>query len=333
MSARVKRRLMIIGSGALLLLGVAASQLPSIGAALILHPMHRHVVVAPPPGYHEVTFSGEGVSLQGWRGQAVGNRRGTLIYLHGVADNRASGAGVIERFRKRGFDVVAYDSRANGESGGEASTYGFYEKEDLRRVIDTLDPGPVVLIGSSLGGAVALQEAAVDRRISAVVAAESFSDLRTVVTERAPFFFTTDTVMRAIKLAEQKGNFQIDEVSPVLAARTITAPVLLIHGTSDTSTPPEHSRRVFAALAGLKRLILVPGASHGESLQGNIWEEIEHWLDTIVSPSSGEHPGADQPATKPADKPSAKDQSSPLPQRMPPTSLWQALDVRQRAVC
>ena len=303
MSARAKRRLMIIGSGMLLLLGVAASQLPSIGAALILHPVHRHVVVAPPPGYHEVTFSGEGVSLQGWRGQAVGNRRGTLIYLHGVADNRASGAGVIERFRKRGFDVVAYDSRANGESGGEASTYGFYEKEDLRRVIDTLDPGPVVLIGSSLGGAVALQEAAVDRRISAVVAAESFSDLRTVVTERAPFFFTTDTVMRAIKLAEQKGNFQIDAVSPVLAARTITAPVLLIHGASDSATPPEHSRRVFAALAGPKRLILVPGARHTESLQGNIWEEIEHWLDTIVSPSPGEQQGAGQHVTRPESKP------------------------------
>jgi len=101
---------MIIGSGALLLLGVAASQLTSIGAALILHPVHRHVVVAPPPGCHEVTFSGEGVSLRGWRGQASGDRRGTLIYLHGVADNRASSAGVIERFRKRGFDVVAYDT-------------------------------------------------------------------------------------------------------------------------------------------------------------------------------------------------------------------------------
>ena len=273
---------MIIGSGALLLLGVAASQLPSIGAALILHPVHRHVAVAPPPGYHEVTFSGEGVSLRGWRGQASGDRRGTLIYLHGVADNRASGAGVIERFRKRGFDVAAYDSRAHGESGGESCTYGFFEKEDLRRVMDTFDPGPVVLVGSSLGAAVALQVAAVDRRISAVVAAESFSDLRTVVTERAPFVFTADTVSRAVKLAEQKGNFQMDAVSPVLAARTITAPVLLIHGASDSETPPEHSRRVFAALAGPKRLILVPGARHNESLQGNIWEDIERWIDTIV---------------------------------------------------
>ena len=72
--------------------------------------------------------------------------------------------------------MIAYDSRAHGDSQGDACTYGFFEKEDLHRVIDTLGPGPVVLIGTSLGAAVALQEAADDRRVSAVVAAETFSD-------------------------------------------------------------------------------------------------------------------------------------------------------------
>jgi uncharacterized protein len=220
-------------------------------------------------------------------GRAHGGRRGTVIYLHGFADNRASGAGVMERFRRRGFDVVAYDSRAHGESGGGASTYGFHEKEDLRRVLDTLEPGPVVLIGASLGAAVALQAAAVDPRISAVVAAETFSDLRTVVTERAPFFFAGDTVNNAIKLAGEKGSFQIDEVSPAMAARRIAVPVLLIHGASDTATPPDHSRRVFENLAGPKRMIIVAGAGHNESLRGKTWDEIERWIDTVASPMPG----------------------------------------------
>ncbi|MEI6175782.1 MAG: alpha/beta fold hydrolase, partial [Verrucomicrobiota bacterium] len=133
-----------------------------------------------------------------------------MIYLHGVSDNRASGAGVIDLFRKRGFDVVAYDSRANGDSGGDVATYGFFEKEDLRRVLDGIDAGPVVLIGSSLGGAVALQAAAADQRITAVVAAEVFSDLRTVVRERAPFFISVGNVGKAIQVAEKKGKFQMD---------------------------------------------------------------------------------------------------------------------------
>lgn len=277
-----RKRLVICGLGALVLVGGIVSQLPSIGAALVLHPLHRKVKAAPPAGCRTVTLEGDGVSLQGWRGEAEGTPRGTLIYLHGVSDNRASAAGVLEHFRQRGFDVVGYDSRAHGESGGAVCTYGYFEKRDLERVIDTVRPGPVVLIGSSLGAAVALQTAAEDRRVSAVVAAEVFSDLRTVVTERAPFFFSSGAVVEACRIAERKGHFQFDAVSPLAAAGSITAPVLLIHGEADIDTPPDHSRRVFAALAGPKRLILVPGAKHNEALHGEIWREIESWLDEVM---------------------------------------------------
>jgi pimeloyl-ACP methyl ester carboxylesterase len=161
---------------------------------------------------------------------------------------RASGAGVLQRFRDRGFDVVAYDSRAHGNSGGEACTYGFHEKEDLRRVLDTVASGPIVLVGGSLGGAVALQLAASDRRISAVVAAESFSDFRTVARERAPFFFTAGSIQRAFEIAERDGHFDLDAVSPASAAREIAAPVLLVHGAEDTDTKPDHARRIFACV-------------------------------------------------------------------------------------
>jgi pimeloyl-ACP methyl ester carboxylesterase len=59
--------------------------------------------------------------------------------------------------------------------------------------------------------------------------------------------------------------------------------VLLIHGASDVDTPPDHSRRVLAALAGPKRLILVPGARHNESLRGDVWGEIDRWLNDALS--------------------------------------------------
>ncbi len=143
MTRRTKKRLLILGLVTLLPAGVIACRLPAIGAAMILHPLHRPVIASPPPQCHEVTFNVGGISLQGWRGDGAGNFRGTLVYLHGVADNRASGAGVIKRFQKRGFDVVAYDSRAHGESGGDACTYGYFEKEDIERWIDeVLDPKP-----------------------------------------------------------------------------------------------------------------------------------------------------------------------------------------------
>jgi hypothetical protein len=265
-----------------IVLGVVASQLPSIGAGALLYPARRRVVVPPPPRCQEATFAGEGVTLRGWQCRAGGTRRGTLVYLHGIADNRTSGTGVIRWFGTRGFDVVAYDSRANGESGGDVCTYGYFEKQDLHRVLDTVAPGPIVLFGTSLGAAVALQEAPQDLRVTAVVAAEAFSDLRTVSTERAPFFFTAGVIERAFRIAEQRGQFQVDAVSPVAAASHIEKPVLIIHGGADSDTPPDHSRRIFAALTGPRRLIIVPGARHNESLRGAVWTEIEQWLDEVL---------------------------------------------------
>jgi pimeloyl-ACP methyl ester carboxylesterase len=91
-------------------------------------------------------------------------------------------------------------------------------------VLDTIGSGPIVLAGTSLGAAVALQ-----------------------------------------------------------AAAEIRIPVLLIHGAADSDTPPAHSRRVLAALAGPKRLILVPGARHNEALR-DVWGEVERWLDEVISP-------------------------------------------------
>ncbi len=288
MKMRWRKRLLFVGiGGLLLLLGLAVNQLPKIGAAMILHPPRRPLLMASaPPACQEVAFKGAGVKLHGWSGPAIGHHRGTLIYLHGVSDNRSSGAGIMERFRKRGFDVVAYDSRANGESEGDACTYGFHEKEDLREVLNSVAHGPVILLGSSLGAAVALQLAASDPRITAVVAAETFSDLRTVVTERAPFVFNQDAIGQSFNLAEKKAHFRVDDVSPKAAAAKITIPVLLIHGEADTDTPPDHSRRIHAALAGPKRLILIPGARHNESLHGDIWEEIEQWIDTVLPPAT-----------------------------------------------
>ncbi len=176
MTKRAKIRLMFLGAGVLLLIGVVAIQLPAIASGLILHPLRRHVGVA-------------------------------------------------------------------------------------------------------------LQTAAVDPRITAVVAAEVFSDLRTVVKERAPFFISAGNVGKAIQLAERKGGFQMEAVSPELAARMIKVPVLLIHGADDTDTVPDHSRRVFVGLGGPKRLILVPGAKHNQSLHGAVWEDIERWVDTVVGHS------------------------------------------------
>jgi pimeloyl-ACP methyl ester carboxylesterase len=271
---------------------VAWTQLPVLGAGGLLHPGRRHVAGPPPEHCQDASLDADGILLRGWRCGATRGRRGTLVYLHGIADNRTSAAGIVARFAPRGFDVVAFDSRAHGESAGDACTYGFFEKDDLRRIIDTVPAGPIVLLGTSLGAAIALQEAAHNARVSAIVAVETFSDLKTVAAERAPWFFTGPIIRRAFRLAEQQGHFAVDAVSPVDAAGAIRVPVLLIHGAADVDTPPEHSQRVFDALRGPKRLILVPGAAHNGSLTSESWKAIEQWIDEVMQGLVSRSPAA-----------------------------------------
>jgi uncharacterized protein len=278
------RRYVAIGALTLALAGAAILwlQLPGIGAGALLHPARRRVVAKPPAHCVNAELPGDDIALKGWLCGTPLTSRGTLVVLHGVADTRLSTAPIIERYLARGFDVIAYDSRAHGESGGDTCTYGFYEKRDLRAVIDAFGHGPIVLLGSSLGAAVALQEAAIDPRVSVVVAAESFSDLRTVATARAPKLFTRSVIHRAFELAEREGGFQVDAVSPRLAAAMIAVPVLVVHGADDVETPPDHSRRIYEALKGPKRMILVPGVGHNHSLQPDVWPEIDAWIDRAL---------------------------------------------------
>ena len=235
-----------------------------------------------PAGATDVTFESSGLKLKGWLFRGSGQRRGSVVYLHGSADNRASGISVAERYLKQGFDALVYDSRAHGESEGGACTYGYFEKDDLRKALDLLPARPVVLIGVSLGGAVALQAAAEDSRIAAVVAVATFSDIRTVATERAPFVASRANIDAAFRLAERQAGFKADDVSPLRAAERIRVPVFLIHGEIDKETFPQHSERVLAALRGEKRLLLVPGAGHNDVLRPEVWAEIDGWLDRVL---------------------------------------------------
>jgi uncharacterized protein len=237
---RLERRFTLVTLVASVAAVLAGCMPASWGANALLHPARRAVTLPAPASFEQLTLAGADVMLKAWRLRATPPTRGTLIYLHGVADNRMSGTGIGQRFAEKGFDVIAYDSRAHGESGGEACTYGFFEKQDLVRVLDTIAVRPIVLFGVSLGAAVALQTAALDDRIAAVVAIETFSDLRTVARERVPSLVIDRSFEKALALAEQRAAFQVHEVSPAAAAAQIRVPVLLIHGARDRETLPAH---------------------------------------------------------------------------------------------
>jgi alpha-beta hydrolase superfamily lysophospholipase len=250
----------------------------SWGADALLHPPKHAVSQHPKEKFDDVEFD-VGIKLKGWMFRTELPRKGTVVYLHGLTDNRGSGIGIASHFTALGYDVLAYDGRAHGESGGEACTYGFYEKRDLQRVLDKVAGAPIVVFGVSLGAGIALQAAAEDARIALVVAISPISDLRTAASERAPFFASRANIEKALAIAEEKGKFRIDDVSPAAAAARIRAPVLVVHGLEDDETPPAHAQRVYDALTGSKKLVMVPGAHHYDVLTNDAWKQIDEWVE------------------------------------------------------
>ncbi|MFZ6019143.1 MAG: alpha/beta hydrolase [Chloroflexota bacterium] len=207
----------------------------------------------------------------------AGARR-TVVLVHGITYTRLGCIKYLPLFRRRGFNVLIYDQRYHGLSGGGNCTFGFYERHDLRAVLDwalaQLPPGGRVgTMGESLGAAVCLQHAAIDPRPAFVIADCPYADLNDLLALRLrrdvglPAF---PFLPLASLIARLQAGFWFGKVSPLRAVPGLEMPVLLVHGQQDDYTPPQHSQRLYAAKRrGLCRLYLAPNAGHAESYWNN----------------------------------------------------------------
>jgi uncharacterized protein len=252
----------------------------------------------------------DGVLLRGWRVTPPQPNGSWVLLFHGVADNRVGVIGQSEFLLRAGYSVIMMDARAHGASEGPIATYGWLERNDARAIIDTLIsyefrsrisfqmseplhipgmpvPAPrpfhIFALGESMGGGIALQSAAADPRIEAVVAESSFANLREASYDYAglrkyPWLgktllspFTWTLLYRGEKLS----GLPVAEVSPVKAVASRAFPVLLICDEKDVALPCRHSEMIYAAARGPKQLWRVPGAFHSAAL-GFQPEEFKH---------------------------------------------------------
>jgi pimeloyl-ACP methyl ester carboxylesterase len=251
-----------------------------LAADVILRPMHRAVSLTPSIEHRDLSFAGDGVRLRGWVFDAEAPRCGTIVFLHGRNQNREAGLPLAERLVPLGYEVVAYDSRAHGESGGIFSTFGYFERKDVSRALDAIGADRVILVGVSLGAAVALQAAAEDPRVAGVVSVSGFSSMEQVIRDRFPPFVPEVDVQAAFREVEREAGMRVEDADVVAAARRIEVPVLLLHGSDDRFVPPVHSVRIFQALRGPREIVIVRGAGHSDVLRHEEgWAALRGWLE------------------------------------------------------
>jgi alpha-beta hydrolase superfamily lysophospholipase len=247
--------------------------------------------------FEQITLhTAEGIPLSLWLLKVAGPASGTVIYLHGVSESKIAGLPIAGALLKAGWTVVLYDARRHGDSGGSFCTYGFYEKHDVSTIVSWLRSrsdtarDQIALFGSSMGAAVAIQAAARDRRIAGVIAESGFASLRTVFDEyqkrmiKLPFHYLRNVVIRR---SERLAHFKAAAVSPLAAIAHVRAPILITHGTDDSTIGHRYSRQLFEAAGEPRQLLLVPHARHD-----NMWDaggdryraQLTDFLAQLVTP-------------------------------------------------
>lgn len=219
--------------------------------------------------------NGAGVELA-W--QRLGGRSPTLVFLPGyLSDMGGDKASMLAaQCERAGQAVLLFDYSGHGQSGGafEDGTVGRWTADALA-AIDGLTKGPLLLVGSSMGGWIALLVAlARPERMAGLVGVAAAPDF----TEALMWGSMTFEERRAL-MDHGRLDIPSDYGPPMPVTRAliedgrtrlllggpiaVDCPVRLLHGQADTDVPWEMALRLVKRLAGTDvQLTLVKDGGH-----------------------------------------------------------------------
>ena len=186
----------------------------------------------------------------------------TVLYLHGTRWNLTAQVRRITALRDLGFSVLAIDYRGFGDSPGELpserSVYQDAEAGWQRLVQLQPDASKRFIYGHSLGGAIAVDLAQKigehqQPEAAGLIIESTFTDMAAAAQA------VIDTSLPIRWIMSEKFD-SIDKIGG------IGMPVLIVHGTDDRYIPDRFSRELYQAAPSPKKLLLVEGGTHNNSM-------------------------------------------------------------------
>jgi fermentation-respiration switch protein FrsA (DUF1100 family) len=196
-----------------------------------------------------------------------------ILYLHGNAGNASHRLPLGSLLATLGAHVLLLDYRGYGRSEGRPDEAGVYAdaRAGLRHLTQQrgLPEQRVLLFGSSLGGAVAV-DLAQDRALAGVVLESTWSTLAD----------TAAQVFGPLARPFTRGRF--DSLGKIGRLRS---PLLCFHGDRDDIVPLALGRRLFDAAPEPKAFETLAGAGHNDTLQvgGRAYlARVRRFLDEVA---------------------------------------------------
>jgi alpha-beta hydrolase superfamily lysophospholipase len=197
--------------------------------------------------------------IHAWWWPAEHSGAPVVLYLHGVRWNLTGHLNRMSQLRRFGFSVFAIDYRGFGESDGELpSEATVYEdaRAGWKWVVEREpDASRRYIYGHSLGGAVAVDLAA---NVSNTAASARGLIVESSFTSLPELLSLSGYGWLPIPISEK-----FDSVAKI---PKISMPVLIVHGEDDRYVPAQLSSALYAAAPQPKKLLLIPNASHNNSV-------------------------------------------------------------------
>lgn len=272
---------------------------------LIFQPLSDHLITPDRIGlaYRDVEFAAaDGVRLHGWFLPASAPREGSVLFLHGNAENISTHIASVAWLPGAGFDVLLFDYRGYGRSAGRPTLAGLHR--DFAAALETLlampevDAGRVVVLGQSLGGALAitaLADSPLRQQVRGLVVEGAFTSYRTLAQEKLAAFWPTWPLQWPLSLTIDDRYRPIDAI-----AELAPLPVLIIQGEDDLVVPPAHGKALFAAAGAPKQLWLLPGTGHIQAFATLAnRRRLRAWLEQVLATAPRAFAAQSQPQPAP----------------------------------